>query len=259
MGDGRTGLSRRQLLVGAGTVGGAAALGGAGSMAFFSDEETFANNELVAGELDLAVAWRKTTARELADATGRRRVETSRTYPEPTSDAAAPVCDLRDLKPGDTGRIEFRLRIDDNPGYLSLTGAERADAEHGQPESERGALSESIPVGKEGELDELLETTVTYCTADGAELTEKRTAYRSSLATLVGLGGLGVGVPLDGDGRVPVDELALGRSPAPFAPGTTHALRVDFAVPAAVGNGLQTDGFAFALGFYAEQARHNDR
>jgi predicted ribosomally synthesized peptide with SipW-like signal peptide len=40
-----------------GTIGGAAAVGGAGTMAFFSDEEEFANNELVAGELDLKVDW----------------------------------------------------------------------------------------------------------------------------------------------------------------------------------------------------------
>jgi predicted ribosomally synthesized peptide with SipW-like signal peptide len=52
-----TTLSRRTLLGAVGTIGGAAALGGAGSLAFFSDAEAFANNELVAGELDLAVAY----------------------------------------------------------------------------------------------------------------------------------------------------------------------------------------------------------
>jgi predicted ribosomally synthesized peptide with SipW-like signal peptide len=50
-------ISRRKLLGTLGTVGGAAALGGAGTMAFFSDEEEFTNNELVAGELDLMVDW----------------------------------------------------------------------------------------------------------------------------------------------------------------------------------------------------------
>jgi predicted ribosomally synthesized peptide with SipW-like signal peptide len=50
-------ISRRKLLGTLGTVGGAAALGGAGTMAFFSDEEEFADNELVAGELDLKVDW----------------------------------------------------------------------------------------------------------------------------------------------------------------------------------------------------------
>jgi predicted ribosomally synthesized peptide with SipW-like signal peptide len=52
-------LSRRKLLGAMGTIGGAAALGGAGTMAFFSDEEEFANNQLVAGELDLQLAWQE--------------------------------------------------------------------------------------------------------------------------------------------------------------------------------------------------------
>jgi len=50
-------FSRRKLLGSMATIGGAAALGGAGSMAFFSDEEEFANNRLVAGSFDLKVDW----------------------------------------------------------------------------------------------------------------------------------------------------------------------------------------------------------
>ncbi|MEF8973823.1 MAG: SipW-dependent-type signal peptide-containing protein, partial [Haloarcula sp.] len=50
-------ISRRKLLSATGTIGAAAALGGAGSMAFFSDDESYANNQLVAGELDLKVGW----------------------------------------------------------------------------------------------------------------------------------------------------------------------------------------------------------
>jgi len=47
---------------------------------------------------------------------------------------------------------------------VSLLGAEEADEENGQPEPEQGALSDSTPAGREGELDELLETTVSYGT-----------------------------------------------------------------------------------------------
>jgi predicted ribosomally synthesized peptide with SipW-like signal peptide len=50
-------LSRRKVLGGLGTIGAAGAIGGAGTMAFFSDEETFANNTLTAGSLDLKVDW----------------------------------------------------------------------------------------------------------------------------------------------------------------------------------------------------------
>jgi hypothetical protein len=55
----KTDLSRRRILGSIATLGGAAALGGAGSIAFLSDRERFANNRLVAGELDLKVGWQE--------------------------------------------------------------------------------------------------------------------------------------------------------------------------------------------------------
>ncbi len=59
MSDRTDGVSRRALLGSVATIGGAAALGGVGSIAFLSDREEFANNRLVAGELDLRVDWQE--------------------------------------------------------------------------------------------------------------------------------------------------------------------------------------------------------
>ena len=53
-------LSRRKMLAGIGAVGLASAGSGLGTSAFFSDEEEFENNTLVAGELDLLVDWQQT-------------------------------------------------------------------------------------------------------------------------------------------------------------------------------------------------------
>jgi predicted ribosomally synthesized peptide with SipW-like signal peptide len=50
-------LTRRKILGGVGAVGVAGAAAGFGSTAFFSDQETFTNNRLVAGELDLKMDW----------------------------------------------------------------------------------------------------------------------------------------------------------------------------------------------------------
>ncbi|MFW5919486.1 MAG: VWA domain-containing protein [Halanaeroarchaeum sp.] len=50
-------LSRRKILAGLGTIGVASAGVGLGTSAYFSDEETFTNNRLVAGSLDLKVDW----------------------------------------------------------------------------------------------------------------------------------------------------------------------------------------------------------
>ena len=50
-------LSRRKVLAGLGTIGVASAGVGLGTSAYFSDVETFTNNTLVAGSLDLKVDW----------------------------------------------------------------------------------------------------------------------------------------------------------------------------------------------------------
>jgi predicted ribosomally synthesized peptide with SipW-like signal peptide len=52
-------LSRRQALAALGTVGVASAGAGLGTSAYFSDQETFENNQLVAGTLDLKVGWQE--------------------------------------------------------------------------------------------------------------------------------------------------------------------------------------------------------
>jgi predicted ribosomally synthesized peptide with SipW-like signal peptide len=52
-------LSRRKALAALGTIGAASAGAGLGTSAYFSDQETFENNRLVAGELDLKVGWQE--------------------------------------------------------------------------------------------------------------------------------------------------------------------------------------------------------
>src|SRR6056297_1762180 len=57
MSDDEFRLSRRKALAALGTVGVASAGAGLGTSAYFSDQETFENNRLVAGELDLKMDW----------------------------------------------------------------------------------------------------------------------------------------------------------------------------------------------------------
>jgi predicted ribosomally synthesized peptide with SipW-like signal peptide len=54
------GLSRRKMLAGLGAIGVASAGAGLGTTAYFSDDESFANNTLTAGQLDLLVDWQQT-------------------------------------------------------------------------------------------------------------------------------------------------------------------------------------------------------
>ena len=50
-------LSRRKALAALGTIGAASAGAGLGTSAYFSDQETFENNQLTAGELDMHIGW----------------------------------------------------------------------------------------------------------------------------------------------------------------------------------------------------------
>ncbi|WP_076609359.1 hypothetical protein [Natronorubrum thiooxidans] len=59
MTDETSSVSRRNVLAGLGTIGVGGALVGAGTGAFFSDKETFKDNRLVAGALDLKVDWQE--------------------------------------------------------------------------------------------------------------------------------------------------------------------------------------------------------
>jgi len=57
MTDERFDISRRKALAALGTIGVASAGAGLGTSAYFSDQETFENNQLVAGTLDLGVGY----------------------------------------------------------------------------------------------------------------------------------------------------------------------------------------------------------
>jgi predicted ribosomally synthesized peptide with SipW-like signal peptide len=244
-------LTRRRALSALAATGAVSAGVGVGTDAFFSDAESFDGNRLTAGELDLEVAWHKVVE------TATTRVATSDGWPTPRSDASAPLCDLADLKPGDSGRLTLALRIDGLPGYLSLVGRERADEERGQSEAEADALR-SAASDAEGELDELTTATVSYLDpADpaapeaGGATTD---AYTGSLSSLVGLGGLGRGLPLDGAGTASVyDCLVDGVPLRSFASGRTHHLRVEWTVPTWVDAAIASDAFAFDLGVYGVQ------
>jgi len=55
--DRQLSISRRKVLAGLGTIGIASAGAGLGTTAYFSDQETFQNNQLTAGTLDMLVDW----------------------------------------------------------------------------------------------------------------------------------------------------------------------------------------------------------
>ncbi|WP_251341499.1 hypothetical protein [Haloplanus halophilus] len=253
MDDDGLAVTRRRAL--GAVAAGAASVGvSVGTDAFLADDESFDGTRIAAGEFDLEVAWHAVVE------SATTRVRTSEGWPTLRSDAAAPVCDLSGLTPGDGGRLTLALRIGGDSGYLSLLGRERTDAENGQSEPETGALRESIPAHREGELDELTTVRVSYLDPDDptdpAATGTTTPVWTASLASLVGLGGLGDGVPLDGgETASAADLLVADAARGAYPAGETRYLRLDWTVPTWVGAGVASDGFACTFGLYGEERR----
>jgi predicted ribosomally synthesized peptide with SipW-like signal peptide len=191
-------LSRRKALAALGTVGIASAGAGVGTSAFFSDQETFENNQLTAGTLDMKVSWEEHYSDwsedeaehahmedgELVidDEQGFMNATLQERFPDkmpsrPLCEALAdvpddlekPVIDLSDVKPGDFGEVTFSFALCDNPGYVWLNGELLGNAENGvtepeadDPDETGGATAEQFPGRSGGELADTIQTTVWY-------------------------------------------------------------------------------------------------
>jgi predicted ribosomally synthesized peptide with SipW-like signal peptide len=258
-------LTRRRILGGLGTIGVAGAAAGLGTSAYLSDEESFEDNMMTAGELDLAVDYvvhedqGSAGTYTINSFTGEVNGESSEDVVTLNGDGTAMSQKLGDVKPGDYGYSRFCFTIDDNPAYLwacgELTSTSENDYTEPEPEDDNG----------EGELEEAIDVEVRYCELDDeGNLTgdgEGEMIMEGSLREV--LTRLQTGIPLDGTG----DASASAGSQSPYAGTgeddvsgdvTNPCLCFKWHVPEEVGNEIQGDSLAFDLEFNAIQSRHND-
>jgi predicted ribosomally synthesized peptide with SipW-like signal peptide len=241
-------LSRRKMLGGLGAVGLASAGAGLGTSAYFSDEERFENNTLTAGTLDLLVeyeAW--------YDSDGAVENMADSSMGTQDGSPAGMFYDLQDVKPGDSGKVEFCFRIVDNPAYMWACGDMTQD-ENGQNEPEM-AVDATPDVG---ELGDHIEARLSYC-ADGVEGEE---IVSGSLVDV--FAALDGGAALDGDGMAGMAPGSQSEydTVVEVEEGTDYitgpCLCLYWELPHEVGNEVQSDSLSMSLEFHALQARHND-
>jgi predicted ribosomally synthesized peptide with SipW-like signal peptide len=124
-------ITRRRLLPGLGTVGVASAGAGLSTTAYFSDQETFGNNRLTAGEFDLMVDWQVTY-------TGPNGFEYVTAYPDSYQNETPDTIATNRFGDRITGADDVRdplftrETIADNPfesAYADLTDAQREQVE----------------------------------------------------------------------------------------------------------------------------------
>jgi predicted ribosomally synthesized peptide with SipW-like signal peptide len=274
-------LSRRQILGGIGTISIASVGAGVGTSAYFSDQETFENNELTAGELDLKVDWQQTyngdpvnafpdgngddiqdeirTRQEIATDAGlpvdSPSVETTfrEQFADVPDDRAAPLIELTDLKPGDEGELTFSLHLFDNPGYIWIGSSAQSSAENGFTEPELDDPDEvdsetTPPESRDGDLIDRIEATLWYDDGDNQQEDGETTVLSGTLRTV--LCRLNAGIALDADPSTGARDC--------FEGDTTRYLGLRWSLPVDHANEVQGDSVTFDLGFATEQCRHND-
>jgi predicted ribosomally synthesized peptide with SipW-like signal peptide len=277
--DKKLALSRRKLLGGLGGVGLAGAGAGLGTSALFNDEETFENNSITAGTLDMTVDA------EIVAANGY--YTNSGDGPDiigdmGTADGAAVVgLQAGDVKPGDWVIICFDITIEDNPGYVLVQANNLESDENGFEEPEPSDSN------SEGELDDKLLTTVWDDYDDSGNRSGLSTldivtnnaasSFPDSASTSHSwASGRSEGGKVNSDIHYTTlketydnwfdDGFLLGPGPGSDAskiggPANDQESKVVYLlleVPDTVGNEIQGDSVSFDLVFETEQVRNND-
>ncbi|MFB6154526.1 MAG: SipW-dependent-type signal peptide-containing protein [Haloferacaceae archaeon] len=247
-------ISRRKVLAGLGTVGLASAGAGMGTTAYFSDQETFEDNVLTAGSLDLLVDYYSYV--DQGDHGIFMRSGTADGDP-------AVKAELDDIKPGDGGLLGFCFRVEDNPAYLWLCGDLTANDDNGSTEPEVNHSDDTTFGPGEGDLADAIDVVVSYCDVPaeptGPEDFDRiAKVWSGSFADF--MAEIQTGLALDGAATggvaTPGEQACFAGTSDPEA--DNPCLCIDWDIPTDVGNEIQTDSLMFDLQFYAEQCRHND-
>ena len=289
-------LTRRKILGAAGAIGVAGAGAGLGTSALFSDEESFANNSITAGTLDMVVE--ATVVATVDNDYWNTTVDLEGKGETADGPAVEAALDIGDAKPGDWLIICFEITNEDNPGYVQVRSANLVDNENGVTEPEADADGENNtqpgpdPGAGEGELAEKLLATIWESAADPPADTSSRSELEGlQFATNEADGDKpshSWTANREEDGNVPgedeIDYTNLRQAHNTFSDGVViknsngtpmpvgtdedvDGPAADFdpavfylllEIPRAVGNEIQSDSVALDLVFESEQVRNND-
>lgn len=285
-------LTRRRVLGGLGTIGVASTAAGLGTSAYLNDTESFEDNSITAGTLDISV-----TATGTADQGGMGPIDGDwyDASSEGEGEAVGMGFEIRDLKPGDSYDLCWCIENGGNPAVLrafipwesveygntmteddaaDLPGVDSVDDFTNPLGSEHITVSKNLFVCSDGEVDSeenILAGDITYEPNDpggwawdgglGNWVTSLSNNENTSQDGVPIGSHDGVGTKNPGDGEDPLSEgtsdyiLVGGTEDAHFS-GVAYCMTIN--VSSEAGNELQGGTASFDMEFHAEQARHND-
>jgi len=262
-------LSRRKMVAGLGVVGLASAGAGVGTSAFFSDEESFENNTLTAGTLDMSVTANVVAADDYW--TGQGALDLSETA---DGDVVSGI-QVDDVKPGDWALICFDIEVGDNPGYVQVRTEEFVENGGANPEPEQDVEGDT---DNDADLGEFLLTTVWQnydeTSGDKTGLSTLDPVFNNASDDLnISYGSPDVGGVVDGithytnareangvleNGYLIKDDNGDLLPINDQANEGVYSFCLLLEIPFQVGNVIQGDSISFDLVFETEQVRHNE-
>lgn len=222
-------LTRRRALAGLGTIGAGAVVGGAGTMAWLNDKENVNGTSMTAGTVDLQVDVDAYADRGIA---GDINISDNDSFESDIELGAS----LGDLKPGDTGKFKFCLKVKSNPAWVWINAELTANGDGHNTEPELD-VDTDIGAGA-GDLAANIDAELKF--KDGATIID------GSLKEIL--------ESLYADGGVRLDYGEHGYFPA----NNKVCVILEWEIPTDVGNIIQGDVAKFDVMFAAEQRRHND-
>ena len=248
MSDKKFELSRRNALIGLGTVGVASAGAGIGTSAFFSDQEEFTDNTIQAGEFGLSVV---PTVKNIDQDGGPDEDFHFEMGEEGDGLAAYNPIDIADAKPGDEYEFCWDIEVHDNPGYVAAAG-DYTD-EDGSPDVSAEDLFDTEELETLGETA-TAKLTTEYPVEEGTETAtvEYNSGEPGGLGSF--LSSLDGGITVSDDSGTPIEF-----HPSEEDDEWVVTVCLEITIPAQeTGNEIQGAQLDVDMLFYAEQARHNE-
>ena len=262
-------LSRRKMVAGLGVVGLASAGAGVGTSAFFSDQESFEDNTLTAGTLDMSVTANIVAADDYW--TGQGALDLSETA---DGDVVSGI-QVDDVKPGDWAVICFDIEVGDNPGYVQVRTEEFVENGGANPEPEQDVEGDT---DNDADLGEFLLTTVWQnydeTSGDKTGLSTLDPVFNNASDDLnISYGSPDVDGVVDGvthytnareangvleNGYLIKDDNGDLLPINDQANEGVYSFCLLLEIPFQVGNVIQGDSISFDLVFETEQVRHNE-
>jgi len=252
-------LSRRKILGSVGAVGAAGAAAGLGTSALFSDEESFENNSITAGTLNLTVDARVPDGAINDEWAGA--VDFTEYNPGTADGPPGTGVTLGDMKPGDWVLLCYEIEVQDNPACLGLKTENTANDENSvtEPEADTeadlsGSLSNpntsadtTADIDGEGELAQRLDVTVYDDFDDSVDIGGDLSNAQSALSNEL-LGGATLQDVWDtfGGGDAIADNV------------NAFDFYVLLELPTETGNEVQSDSVEWDFVFDAVQSRNTD-